>query len=58
MTIPTQCKRLAEGESRIAEVFKHPVCEKSSRYGRLSLLHLWGGWKIGCSASGLVGEPT
>jgi len=41
MTIPKECKRLAEGDFPIAEVSKHAAREKSIRHGHPSTLHLW-----------------
>lgn len=41
MTIPKECKRLAEVDFPIAEVSKHAVREKSIRHGHPSTLHLW-----------------
>lgn len=41
MTIPKDCKRLAEVDFPIAEVSKHAAREKSIRHGHPSTLHLW-----------------
>jgi putative DNA methylase len=41
MTIPKDCKRLAEVDFPIAEVSKHASREKSIRYGHPSTLHMW-----------------
>lgn len=41
MTIPKECKRLAEVDFPIAEVSKHAAREKSIRHGHPSTLHLW-----------------
>jgi putative DNA methylase len=41
MTIPRECKRLAEVDFPIAAVSKHAVREKSIRHGHPSTLHLW-----------------
>jgi len=41
MTIPRECKRLAEVDFPIAVVSKHAVREKSIRHGHPSTLHLW-----------------
>jgi putative DNA methylase len=41
MTIPKECKRLAEVDFPIAEVSKHAAREKSIRQGHPSTLHLW-----------------
>ena len=41
MTIPKECKRLAEVDFPIAAVSKHAVREKSIRHGHPSTLHLW-----------------
>src|SRR5512141_938498 len=41
MSIPKECKRLAEVDFPIAEVSKHAAREKSIRHGHPSTLHLW-----------------
>src|SRR5688572_30373130 len=41
MSIPKDCKRLAEVDFPIAEVSKHAAREKSIRHGHPSTLHLW-----------------
>ena len=41
MTIPKECKRLAEVDFPIAKVSRHAVREKSIRRGHPSTLHLW-----------------
>lgn len=41
MTIPKECKRLAEVDFPIAVVSKHSAREKSIRHGHPSTLHLW-----------------
>jgi len=41
MTIPKDCKRLAEVDFPIAVVSKHSAREKSIRHGHPSTLHLW-----------------
>ncbi|MFY9342176.1 MAG: DUF1156 domain-containing protein [Planctomycetota bacterium] len=41
MTIPRECKRLAEVDFPIAVVSKHAAREKSIRHGHPSTLHLW-----------------
>ena len=41
MTIPKECRRLAEVDFPIAEVSRHAVREKSIRHGHPSTLHLW-----------------
>jgi len=41
MTIPKECKRLAEVDFPIAVVSKHAAREKSIRHGHSSTLHLW-----------------
>ena len=41
MTIPKECKRLAEVDFPIAVVSKHAAREKSIRHGHPSTLHLW-----------------
>ena len=41
MTLPKDCKRLAEVDFPIATVSKHAAREKSIRHGHPSTLHLW-----------------
>ena len=41
MTIPKECKRLAEVDFPIAEVSRHAVRDKSAPPGHPSTLHLW-----------------
>ena len=41
MTIPQECKRLAEVDFPIAKVSRHAVREKSIRRGHPATLHLW-----------------
>ena len=41
MSIPKECKRLAEVDFPIAVVSKHSAREKSIRHGHPSTLHLW-----------------
>jgi putative DNA methylase len=41
MSIPKECKRLAEVDFPIAVVSKHAAREKSIRHGHPSTLHLW-----------------
>jgi putative DNA methylase len=41
VTIPKECKRLAEVDFPIAVVSKHSAREKSIRHGHPSTLHLW-----------------
>lgn len=41
MSIPKDCKRLAEVDFPIADVSKHAAREKSIRHGHPSTLHLW-----------------
>ncbi len=41
MTIPAECKRLAEVDFPIADVSRHAAREKSIRQGHPSTLHLW-----------------
>ena len=41
MSLPKECKRLAEVDFPIAAVSKHAVREKSLRHGHPSTLHLW-----------------
>ncbi|MEA3202088.1 MAG: putative methylase [Thermoplasmata archaeon] len=41
MTIPRECKRLAEVDFPIATVSRHAAREKSIRHGHPSTLHLW-----------------
>jgi len=41
MTIPKECKRIAEVDFPIAVVSKHSAREKSIRHGHPSTLHLW-----------------
>jgi len=50
MTLPKECKRLAEVDFPIAEVSKHAAREKSIRHGHPSTLHLW--WARGMKACG------
>ena len=41
MSIPKECRRLAEVDFPIAEVSRHAVREKSIRHGHPATLHLW-----------------
>jgi len=41
LTLPKECKRLAEVDFPIATVSRHAVREKSIRHGHPSTLHLW-----------------